>query len=480
MPLNDVFRFDSFRFDYITTTVGFESGEGVIDTERAVVESEDGTDGAASRSPRLSPGVELIGEYQGSGFQEPKYIVRRADSQVIQLPRLLYLLAANLDGQRDIQQLATALSAEFGRVVSAEQVSYLIDNRLRPVGIVPADPQDADTGPPPSMKLKSDPLLALKFRVGVVPERAVWRIAGVFQPMFWPPVILAALAGFVALDLVIVVQGALGKIVPSALALVYQPALTLLVLGMVFVSAVFHECGHVAACRYGGARPGKMGFGLYLVWPALYSTVTDSYRLSRAGRLRTDLGGVYFNAVFIAGMNVAYLNTGSPWLLVAIVMLHIETAMQFLPIIRMDGYYILSDLIGVPDLFSRLGPVLASMIPRRPTHPRVLELKPWVRRTITLWVVIVVPAILYWVIGFLIIVPQVLPVVWDRLIELGAATGAAAAAGSAAETTLGVIQIILLLLPWIGSLLLLWMILDGPLRMAWTRWGPARLRARRS
>jgi putative peptide zinc metalloprotease protein len=189
---------------------------------------------------------------------------------------------------------------------------------------------------------------------------------------------------------------------------------------------------------------------------------------------------VYFNAVFIAGMSVAYLNTGSPWVLVAIVMLHIETATQFLPVIRMDGYYILSDLIGVPDLFSRLGPVLLSMIPGRPTHPRVLELKPWVRRTITGWVVIVVPAILYWVIGFLIIVPQVLPVVWDRLMELGAATGAAAAAGSVAEATLGVIQIILLLLPWAGSLLLLGMIVFPLGRLVWARWGAARLRARSS
>ncbi|MGH3837653.1 MAG: hypothetical protein ACRDSF_18420, partial [Pseudonocardiaceae bacterium] len=155
-------------------------------------------------------------------------------------------------------------------------------------------------------------------------------------------------------------------------------------------------------------------------------------------------------------------------------------ATQFLPVIRMDGYYILSDLIGVPDLFSRLGPVLKSMIPGRPTHPRVLELKPWVRRTITGWVVIVVPAILYWVIGFLIVVPQVMPVVWDRLWELGSLTGAAAAAGSVAEATLGVIQMIMLLLPWVGGLLLLGMIMHGPLRWALARWGPARLRARRS
>lgn len=458
--------------------MGFRVGEGVIDTERVVGSGSD-ADAVVGVVPRLAEGTELIGEYQGSGFQEPRYILRRVDGQVIQLPRLLYLLASALDGRRDLGQVAALLTAEFGRVVSGEQVSYLIENRLRPVGIMAVDP-GADAGAAPTMKMKSDPLLALKFRVGVVPERAVWRIAGVFGPMFWPPVILAGLAAFVVLDVAIIAEGGLGRIVPSALALVYQPALTLLVLAVVLVSAAFHECGHVSACRYGGARPGKMGFGLYLVWPALYSTVTDSYRLSRRGRLRTDLGGVYFNAVFIAGMSVAYLYTGSPWVLVAIVLLHIETATQFLPVIRMDGYYILSDLIGVPDLFSRLGPVLKSMIPGRPTHPRVLELKPWVRRTITGWVVIVVPAILYWVIGFLIVVPQVMPVVWDRLLELGSLTGAAAASGSVAEATLGVIQMILLLLPWLGGLLLLGMILHGPLRWALARWGPARLRARRS
>jgi putative peptide zinc metalloprotease protein len=456
-------------------------GEGVIDTERVMIDSGS----VVGVAPRLAEGVELIGEYQGSGFQEPRYIVRRADGQVIQLPRLLYLLAASLDGRRDLAQVAGVLSTEFGKVVQAEQVAYLIDNRLRPPGIVAADPAAGDvgsgqTGATPKMTVKSDPLLALKFRAGVVPERAVWRIAGFFQPMFWPPVILALLVAFVGLDVVIIAQGGLGLIVPSALALVYQPALTLLVLALILASAAFHECGHVTACRYGGARPGKMGFGLYLVWPALYSTVTDSYRLGRAGRLRTDLGGVYFNAVFIAGMSLAYLETGASWLLVAIVALHVETATQFLPMIRLDGYYILSDLIGVPDLFSRMGPVLASIIPGRPTHPRVQELKPWVRRTITLWVLIVVPYLAYWLIGFLIVVPRVLPVVWHRLIGLSQAVGAAAGAGQVSLAALGVVQIFLLLLPWVGSLLLLGMMMRRPVRWLWTRWDPVRVCARRS
>jgi putative peptide zinc metalloprotease protein len=435
------------------------SREGVIiDTERVVAEC----DSVADAVPQLAEGTELIGEYQGSGFQEPRYLVCRADGQVIQLPRLLYLLAASLDGQRDLAQVAGVLSAQFGRLVQARQVSYLIDNRLRPVGIVVADPQAVDAEGPAPRKVKSDPLLAFKFRVGVVPARAVWRIAGVFQPMFWPPVILAALAAFVALDVMIIVRGGPGRIVPSVLALVYQPALTLLVLVMVLASAAFHECGHVSACRYGGAQPGVMGFGLYLVWPALYSTVTDSYRLSRAGRLRTDLGGVYFNAVFIAGMSVAYLTTGSPWLLAAIVLLHVETATQFLPMIRLDGYYILGDLIGVPDLFSWMTPVLVSMIPGRTAHPRVRELKPWVRRTIILWVGLVVPSLAYWVVGFLIVLPRVLPVVWARLIELSQAVAADAAAGQVAEATMDVVDLILLMLPWVGSALLLIMIVRWP------------------
>jgi putative peptide zinc metalloprotease protein len=423
----------------------------------------------------LADGLELIGEYQGSGFEEPRYILRRGDGQVIQLPQLLYLLTASLDGERHLADVARVLSTEFGKTVHAEQVEYLIDNQLRPAGIVADDIQITQAGAAPKAPLRSDPLLAFKFRIGVIPERAVWRITGFFRPMFLLPVILAWIAAFVSLDVLIIAQGGLGQIVPSTVALIYQPTLTLLVMALILASAAFHECGHVSACRYGGAKPGVMGFGLYLVWPAFFSTVTDSYRLNRIGRLRTDLGGVYFNAVFISGMDLAYLNNRTPWLMAAIVVLHIETATQFLPMIRLDGYYILADLIGVPDLFSRMGPVLAGLIPGRPPHPRVRELKPWVRRTITLWVLIVVPSILYWVIGFLIIAPQVLPALWHQLIWLFQAVSREAAAGQLAVAALGAVNILLLLLPCVGSLLLLGMIVRDPVRWVLARRGRAQL-----
>ncbi|MGH3907680.1 MAG: hypothetical protein ACRDTE_26395 [Pseudonocardiaceae bacterium] len=430
-------------------------GEGVIDTERVVLEPGPAPEVPESSRPLLAEGTELIGEYQGSGFTEPKYILRRADGQVIQLPHLLYVLAGNVDGKRDVAQVATSLSAEFGRDLSAEQVSFLLDNRLRPAGIVAPDPEAADATAP--ARMQSDPLLALRFRVGVVPERMSWVLAGIFRWFYVPPVMLAALVAFVALDVTIVLRGGIGQIGPSALALVHRPELILLVMAMVLVSAMFHECGHVAACRYGGARPGTMGFGVYLVWPALYSTVTDSYRLSRRGRLRTDLGGVYFNTVFISGMCLAYLYTGSPWMLVAILLMHVETVRQFLPFVRFDGYYILSDLIGVPDLFSRMGPVLRSMFRRRESHPRVQELKPWVRRVVTLWVILVIPALVYFLLPFIILAPKILPVVWDALVHRGPVVADAAQTGQLASATLGVIQMFLLVLPWAAVTLILGM-----------------------
>ncbi|HEY2764965.1 MAG TPA: hypothetical protein VGJ13_13295 [Pseudonocardiaceae bacterium] len=427
-------------------------------------------------APRLAEGTELIGEYEGSGFQEPRYLVRRADGQVIQVPRLLYLLAGSLDGTRDLEQVAARLSEEFGRDVAAEQVSYLLDNRLGPAGMTAADPAAVDGDAPATMR--SDPLLSLRFRVAVVPERMSWVLAGIFQPLFFPPVVATALAVFVALDLTVAGRGGLGQIRSSALTMVHRPELTLLVMALVLASGAFHECGHVAACRYGGARPGRMGFGLYLVWPALYSTVTDSYRLSRAGRLRTDLGGVYFNAVFIAGVSLAYLYTGSPWLLITLLLMHMEIAQQFLPLVRFDGYYILSDLIGVPDLFSRMGPVLRSIFRRRESHPRVQELKPWVRRVVTLWVGLVIPVLGYFLLLILIIAPRVLPVVLDSLAHRGAAVTDAVLAGQLPTAALVVIQMFLLVLPWASLTLILTMMGKNWIRTGITYGGAYRDRRR--
>ncbi|WP_295141662.1 hypothetical protein [Saccharopolyspora sp.] len=422
-----------------------------MDTTPAPGDPAAESDVADHAVPALMPGTELIGEYQGSGHREPPYLVRRPDGQVLQVSRLLYLLAAQLDGRRRFSQVATALGDSVGREITAEQISFLIDNRLRKAGMVAAG---ADRPEQPLPKGR-DRLLALRFRVALLPERVVSAIAGVFMPLFWPPVVVLVVAGFAVADIWLATNGAAGRLVAGAQSLIERPEQILLVLGLLTGAGLFHEFGHVAACRYGGARPGTMGVGIYLVWPAMYSTVTDSYRLSRGGRLRTDLGGIYFNALAILIMIVCYARTDSAWLLAALVAWQATTVWQFLPSIRLDGYYILSDLVGVPDLFDRMGPTLRSMVPGREPHPRVRELKPWTRRVIAVWVVLVIPCLAYWIIGFLALAPYVLPGLWQALLDQARGVGEFARAGGVAGTAVGLVRIFMLLLPWAGMTLVL-------------------------
>jgi putative peptide zinc metalloprotease protein len=165
-----------------------------------------------------------------------------------------------------------------------------------------------------------------------------------------------------------------------------QPSLLVMICVLTIVAAAFHELGHATAGRYGGADPGVIGVGIYLIWPAFFSDLTDSYRLSRSGRLRADLGGVYFNVVFMLLAGGVYEATGLRWLLLLIVLQHLAVAQQFLPFLRLDGYYLVSDLAGIPDLFNRIRPILSNLLPGNRPGPAVVDLKPAVRRLVTAWV----------------------------------------------------------------------------------------------
>ena len=342
---------------------------GHVTTGRtAPAPSPPGTAGAAP-APRLADGVELLGEYQDSGYSQPPSLVRRPDGQVIQMSPLLYQVTCRIDGSRDPAAIAELVSEDLGRSLDADQVRYLITAKLLPLGIV------ADEGAPAAPP-KANPLLALRARGTLLPERAANAAGALLRPLFRRPVVVAVVGSVLAVDYWLFAVHGLGGGLRQVLR---DPVDLLIVLGLSLVSAVFHECGHAAACRYGGARPGVIGVGIYLVWPSFFTNVTDSYRLSRAGRLRTDLGGLYFNLIFMLALAGIYAATSAEVLLLVIAITHLEMLEQLLPFVRFDGYFILSDLVGVPDLFARVAPILRSAVPegrQRPAHHRPAAPRP--------------------------------------------------------------------------------------------------------
>ena len=392
--------------------------------------------------PRLAEGVELLGAYQGSGCRQPPSLVRRPDGQVIQMSPLLYQVTSRIDGARDPETIAGLVSADLGRTLTADQVRYLTTAKLVPLGLVAG--QSAPAAPP-----MANPLLALRARGTLLPERGANAAGTLLRPLFRWPVVVAVIASVAAVDYwVFAVRGlgaGLGQVLRNPVDLLIVAALTI-------VSAMFHECGHAAGCRYGGARPGVIGVGIYLVWPAFFTNVTDSYRLSRARRLRTDLGGVYFNAIFMLALAGLYVATSSQVLLLVIAVTHLEMLEQLLPFVRFDGYYILSDLVGVPDLFARIAPILKSALPAGRRDPRVTGLRRGIRIVVTAWVLCVIP-LLTFSIGYLLLhLPRVDGALWHSA-SLQARLMAAAAGGHRyAMAAVYAIDIALVALSLAGSL----------------------------
>jgi len=356
--------------------------------------------------PRLSAGVEVMGELQGSGFREPAFLLRRADGQVIQLPHLLYLVATEMDGRRVPEEIAERVTRQSGRGVDANSVRFLVEERLRPLGIVQSRNGHG------RVPRKPDPLLALSWRKAVLPARHVRALTTIFRTLFNPAVVAAVVAGFAVLDAWLFFDHGISQ---AMRGVIYQPALLLVMFAAVVAGTAFHEIGHATGCRYGGAKPGPIGVGLYVVWPVFYSDVTDAYRLGRAGRLRTDLGGVYFNAIFALAVGGAYFATGYEPLLLLVAIQSFAILQQLLPLGRLDGYLILSDLTGVPDILSRVKPVLRSLVPWRQADQRVRELRPWARAVTSAYVLIVIPVLLFAVCMMILFAPRVFATAYDSL-----------------------------------------------------------------
>ncbi|MCP9970822.1 hypothetical protein LUX57_41415 [Actinomadura madurae] len=142
---------------------------------------------------------------------------------------------------------------------------------------------------------------------------------------------------------------------------------------------------------------------------------------------------------------------------------NIEIIQQLLPTLRFDGYYIMSDLIGIPDLFKYIGPILRRTLLRRPADERLRDLKRWPQVFVTAWVLTIVP-LLAVQIGLIVTqIPSLVMKDWWMMRRLAASASAGA---SPLELLTSGLQILLLALPLAGVLLILYMMASWLVRRA--------------
>ena len=126
-----------------------------------------------------------------------------------------------------------------------------------------------------------------------------------------------------------------------------------------FVVKIFHELGHAYTATRNGAHVPTMGVSFLVMVPVLYTDTSAAWRLnSRRKRMTIDAAGLIaeFSVAAVAIFLWSFLPDG-PIRTAAFILATTSLATSLLvnasPFMRFDGYYILADLLGVPNLAPR-------------------------------------------------------------------------------------------------------------------------------
>jgi putative peptide zinc metalloprotease protein len=134
--------------------------------------------------------------------------------------------------------------------------------------------------------------------------------------------------------------------------------LPLLYLGMILIKTV-HEFGHAYFCRKFGGEVHVMGVMLMIFTPVPYVDATSSWSFrSRWKRILVGTAGMIVEIFFAALLVFVWANTGQGTVhSLAYNMIFIASVSTVIfnanPLLRFDGYYILSDLLEIPNLSQR-------------------------------------------------------------------------------------------------------------------------------
>ncbi|QEG38075.1 HlyD family efflux transporter periplasmic adaptor subunit [Roseimaritima ulvae] len=262
-----------------------------------------------------------------------------------------YALLSHCDGQRTLEQARTAAALQHDpQRLSPERVEALLLWAQRE-GLLTGDHQQDDaarqaqTSGKQSLTWIRVPLLH-----GGPWLNSLVRLTGwVFSPLF---ALLAVTLWGLAMGVAISDYARLTEDLRAILTPAGWLRLAIVWVGLKLI----HEAAHAISCHKFGGRVGEIGVAWMIVAPVAYVDLTDVYRIpSRWRRMVTSLAGVYVELTVAAVALLGWSQTHSPtaaYLLSTIAMTAGLASVLFNlnPLMRLDGYFALTDWLDRPNL----------------------------------------------------------------------------------------------------------------------------------
>lgn len=261
-------------------------------------------------------------------------------------------LAQQMDGATSLDEIRRRAEERFQANVSADTLNGFVQ-KLHGLGLLDNGQSGAVHARSPR-RLRGN-VLYLRWKA-FDPDRLLDRLVGKVQWLFTPLfVLVSTILIALALGITTVHYGTIGRQMPQ----LYRLDFFLLAWGVLLTVITLHEFAHALTCKHFGGHVHELGFMLIFLQPAMYCNVSDAWLFpEKSKRLWVTFAGAFFELFLWALATLIWRLTDpttSVNTLALIVMLTsgIKTLFNLNPLIKLDGYYLLSDFLDVPNLNRR-------------------------------------------------------------------------------------------------------------------------------
>ncbi len=274
-----------------------------------------------------------------------------------------YALLEMLDGEASLEDLKDNFEARFPpRRITVDEVSRFVST-LHRSGLVIGDRpgQGPQLNERRRQRVWSEwknwlrSIMCLRFR-GIDPDWILNKINPWFGWLYSPPALMVAVAYiFTALMLVLVNFETFRSKLPEFHQF-FASGNWFYLAAALGITKVIHEFGHGLSCKYYGGECHEMGFMLLVFTPCLYCDVSDSWMLpSKWKRMMIGAGGMYIELILASTATFLWWNSHEGLFnQMCLNVMFVSSVSTLLfnanPLMRFDGYYILSDMLEIPNL----------------------------------------------------------------------------------------------------------------------------------
>jgi putative peptide zinc metalloprotease protein len=288
-----------------------------------------------------------------------------------------YWLLDMLDGQKSLEVLKEQFEAKFPpRRITVEELSRFVAT-LHRSGLVIGD--RPGQGPQLFERRRQRiwkqwmawlaNIMSMRFR-GIDPDRLLTRLDPWFGWLFSPPAIVCMLAFVASAVLLVLVNFDTFRSKLPEFHQFFAAGNWLYLAIALGVTKVLHEFGHGLSCKHYGGECHEMGMMLLVLTPCLYCDVSDSWMLpSKWKRAAIGAAGMYVEVIIASIATFLWWNS-HPGIFnqLCLDVMFVSSVSTILfnanPLLRYDGYYILSDILEIPNLRQKATTILGRLASR--------------------------------------------------------------------------------------------------------------------